>query len=148
MGKGQPSIFTDAVVEGLETGRADRDGDRWISVDDLYRYVYDRVKDKTPWQSPTKLSNLEGPLRIARSVYVPPIEPAKLDKESIELTQHVTASARLAAAGDLAKLLRSDDPSVALAARQTLQQMADDDSRMVATRVQSLLDADRETEAS
>jgi len=70
-GEGHPSIFTEAVVQGLETGEADRDGDRWISVDDLYGYVYDRVKERTPWQNPNKLSNLEGPLHIARSVLAP-----------------------------------------------------------------------------
>ena len=70
-GKGQPSIFTSAVVEGLETGQADEDGDGWISVDDLYGYVYDRVRNTTPWQNPNKLSNLEGPLQIARSVRGP-----------------------------------------------------------------------------
>ncbi len=55
-GAGQPSFFTGAVVEALETGKADRDGDRRISVDELYDYVYDRVRERTPSQSPTKLS--------------------------------------------------------------------------------------------
>jgi hypothetical protein len=139
-GEGQPSFFTAAVVEGLETGLADRDGDRWISVDDLYNYVYDRVKDRTPWQTPNKLSNLEGPLRIARSVYEPPVQPAQLSDELIGLAHHALASARLAAVDELAKLLHSGDPAVARAARQTLEPMVDDDSRRVATLVRRLLD--------
>jgi uncharacterized caspase-like protein len=51
-GEAQPSIFTEAVVEALETGKADRDGDKWISIDELYDYVYDRVKERTPHQNP------------------------------------------------------------------------------------------------
>ena len=35
-GEGKPSVFTTAVVRGLESGEADRDQDRLISVDDLY----------------------------------------------------------------------------------------------------------------
>ena len=59
-GEGQPSYFTQAVIDALETGKADRDGDRWISVDELYDYVFDRVKEKTPNQTPNKKSELEG----------------------------------------------------------------------------------------
>src|SRR6266511_2353869 len=42
-GKARPSIFTGALVEGLE-GQADRDRDGWITVDELYDYVFDRVQ--------------------------------------------------------------------------------------------------------
>ncbi len=44
-------MFTAAVVEGIETGEADRDGDEWMSTDDLYQYVHDvvpRLSDQTP----------------------------------------------------------------------------------------------------
>jgi Caspase domain len=66
-GQGQPSYFTAALVDGLETGEADRDRDELISVDELYDYVYDRVKAATPNQTPTKQIALEGPLYVARS---------------------------------------------------------------------------------
>jgi hypothetical protein len=33
--EGQPSVFTRALVQGLQTGDADRDGDGHISVDEL-----------------------------------------------------------------------------------------------------------------
>ena len=78
-GEGQPSFFTEAVVEGLRSGKADRDQDRWISVDDLYGYVHESVRAKTPSQTPNMKSELEGPLYIARSVYEPPVEPKQLD---------------------------------------------------------------------
>jgi hypothetical protein len=64
-GEGRPSIFTEAVTEGLESGRADLDGDGLVSVDDLYNYVYDRVRERTPSQTPSNKSDLEGPLYLA-----------------------------------------------------------------------------------
>jgi Caspase domain len=63
----QPSIFTSAVVEGLETGEADRDGDGRVSVDELYDYVLDAVRDRTPHQNPNKISTVEGSVYIARN---------------------------------------------------------------------------------
>jgi hypothetical protein len=138
-GEGQPSIFTDAVVEGLESGKADRDGDKWISVDELYNYVNDRVRDKTPNQNPNKLSTLEGPLHIARSVYEPPVEPAELDEQLLALTEHPFAGARLGAVDELGRLLESSNKSVALAARVTLEWMVNDDSRRVAERASEAL---------
>lgn len=75
-GRGQPSVFTEAVVEGLRSGDADRDGDGLISVDELYDYIYDRVKERTPSQTPNKLSTLEGPLHIARTSAAAPVAGA------------------------------------------------------------------------
>ena len=46
-GEGHPSFFTGAVVEGLRTGKADLDMDHLVSIDDLYHYVYDRVRERT-----------------------------------------------------------------------------------------------------
>ncbi len=140
-GAGQPSIFTAAVVEGLETGKADRDGDRLVSVDELYDYVFDRVRETTPNQSPTKLSSLEGPLYVARSQYERPVEPAALPQELIDLTRHPYAEARLGAVAELAPLLGSDNPAIRLAARLMLESMVDDDSRKVSDRVRAVLSA-------
>jgi hypothetical protein len=36
----RPSVFTSAVVEGLATGDADRDEDGWVSLNELYDYVF------------------------------------------------------------------------------------------------------------
>jgi hypothetical protein len=133
-GHGQPSVFTSAVVEGLESGKADRDGDKWISVDDLYDYVYDRVKENTPSQSPNKLSTLEGPLRLARSVYEPPVAPAELNQRLLDLTEDPLAAARLGAVDELTTLLTSLNKGIALAARLELERMQGDDSEKVRKR--------------
>jgi tetratricopeptide (TPR) repeat protein len=48
------SIFTAALIEGLRTGDADLDGDRRISVSELYDYAYKKVCSETPNQRPGK----------------------------------------------------------------------------------------------
>ena len=39
----RPSVFTNALVEGLATGDADQDEDGWVSLNELYDYVFDKV---------------------------------------------------------------------------------------------------------
>lgn len=53
-GKGVGSIFTSAMVHGLETGEADIDSDGRISIDDLFEYVEKRVAAVRPEQKPKK----------------------------------------------------------------------------------------------
>jgi sugar lactone lactonase YvrE len=139
-GEGHPSVFTEAVVEGLQTGMADLDHDQLVSVDDLYGYVYDRVKERTPAQTPNKKSDIEGHVYLARSSYRPPVEPATLDPQLLAATEDRYAGIRLGAVNELSRLLASRDPAVALAARQALSQMVNDDSREVSTGAQAALD--------
>ena len=70
-GSASPSIFTQAVLEGLETGAADRDGDHWVSVDELYDFVCDRVREHTPYQRPQKKSDVDGVILLARAPTAP-----------------------------------------------------------------------------
>ena len=63
----QLSVFTTAVVEGLRTGDADHNGDGLVSVDDLYAYVYDSVRQRTPHQKPRRMGDVRGDLVIAKS---------------------------------------------------------------------------------
>jgi Caspase domain len=138
-GQGQPSYFTAAVVEALRTGEADRDQDRWISVDELYDFVFDRVKERSPDQTPNKQIALEGPLYVARSSYKRPVAPATLDAQLLDLVEHPYSGVRVGAVEELATLLKLSNPSVALAARQALEKMCDDDSRRVASSARAAL---------
>jgi hypothetical protein len=76
-----PSVFTSALVEGLRTGEADLDGDGLISLDELYDFVFDRVRERNPAQTPTKNVETQGSLFLARArgqapVTAPlPVEP-------------------------------------------------------------------------
>lgn len=66
-GRPQPSVFTAALVRGLETGDADRDEDGWISLNELYDYIFDEVRERSPHQTPSRQVDLQGELYIARS---------------------------------------------------------------------------------
>jgi Caspase domain len=147
-GAGRPSIFTASVVAGLESGEADQDGDRLVSVDELYEYVYDRVREATPNQTPTKLSSLEGPLYIARSNYERPVEPAPLPQELVALGHHPYAEARLGAVAELERLLGNSSRGLQLSARLMLESMLKDDSRKVSDRVRKVLAAQAEPSAA
>jgi hypothetical protein len=82
IGEGSRSVFTHSLVRGLETGEADLDGDGWISLDELYDYVYDQVTDEMPQQTPGKWTfGLQGDIVIAHSLLgkrEPAVEEARL----------------------------------------------------------------------
>jgi hypothetical protein len=62
------SVFTRALVDGLETGDADLNGDGRVTLDELYDYVYGRVLDASPRQRPHKWAfGVEGQIFIART---------------------------------------------------------------------------------
>ncbi len=46
------SVYTSYLVEGIEKGAADRDGDGWISVDELHEYVSSKVREAAPAMTP------------------------------------------------------------------------------------------------
>jgi uncharacterized caspase-like protein len=61
------SKFTDAVVQGLQTGAADIDGDGQVSVCELYQYVYEQVRQNTQGQTPTMSADgMRGQLYLAK----------------------------------------------------------------------------------
>ncbi|MFJ2929594.1 caspase domain-containing protein [Streptomyces massasporeus] len=120
----RPSLFTHAVVEGLETGEADLDADGNVSLDDLYEYVYRQVREQNPHQTPKKAAELQGELHLARSrrggikivaVDSPPHVRAALDSEDF-LT-------RQGAVTELCHRLRRPELPVAEGARQHLAEV-------------------------
>ncbi|MEU2597249.1 caspase family protein [Streptomyces hirsutus] len=64
----QPSKFTGAVIKGLRSGEADRDGDGVIGVHELYDYVYDELQAAQVVQRPQMWAELEHRVVVARSV--------------------------------------------------------------------------------
>jgi uncharacterized membrane protein HdeD (DUF308 family) len=127
----QPSVFTSALVEGLETGEADRDQDGYIALDELYDYVYDRVRAVTPNQTPGKWTfAVQGELYIARRSR-PVTTPAPLPPELQQVIEHPIPTIRAGAVKELDRLLGSRHAGLALAARLALEDLVDDDSRTV-----------------
>jgi hypothetical protein len=64
----EPSQFTGALIEGLRTGRADRDGDGLIGLGELYDYVYEELQESRVRQRPQMWAELEYRIVVARSV--------------------------------------------------------------------------------
>jgi hypothetical protein len=136
-----PSVFTSALVEGLETGEADRDQDGLVALDELYDYVYDRVRAVTPNQTPGKWTfGVQGELVIARRSR-PVTTPSPLPPELQEAADSPFAGVRAGVVPELARLLRSRHAGLALAARLTLERLADDDSRATAATAAAALAA-------
>ncbi|HVQ92359.1 MAG TPA: ABC transporter substrate-binding protein [Mycobacteriales bacterium] len=131
-GSREPSVFTGAIVRGLDTGEADLDQDGEIEVDELYEYVYEQVRSRRAYQTPEKSAyNLSGRLRIARR-RTPVRRPADLPAELQGLVQSLEAARRLAAVAWLIELQTGRHQGLALAARLALTALAQDDSRRVA----------------
>jgi uncharacterized caspase-like protein len=72
-GEAPLSVFTRTLVEGIRTGEADQNHDGRVSLDELYDYVYERVRRSDPNQTPTT-SSLEkrGEIVIALNPYARP----------------------------------------------------------------------------
>ncbi|MCF2538272.1 MULTISPECIES: caspase, EACC1-associated type [Streptomyces] len=130
----RPSVFTGAVVQGLDTGEADLDADGEISLDDLYDYVYDRVRGQNPHQTPGKTVEMQGELHLAHSrrrrqvVIAPEPIPASW-RTALHSKNHFT---RLGAVAELRYRLQSETLPVAEGARQALLDVAHNDMRQVA----------------
>ena len=127
-----PSVFTTAMVRGLTTGEADRDQDGYVGLDELYDYVYSAVRDVTPHQTPGKWEfGVQGDLVIAKRGS-PVAEPSPLPAELQHSLDSPLPGVRAAAVDALARLAAGHHQGLALAARQALEALADDDSRTVA----------------
>ncbi|GAP47842.1 caspase family protein [Streptomyces azureus] len=129
----RPSVFTHAVVEGLETGEADLDVDGKVSLDDLYEYVYRHVREQNPHQTPKKAAELHGELHLAHSrrgrikivaIPSPPSLQAAMNSGDV-LT-------RQGAVMELRRRLRHMELPVAEGARQHLEEVARNDIQQIA----------------
>ena len=81
-GVGQSSVFTHAIVKGLETGEADIDKNGLVSYTELYNYAFDRVIDETPMQKPGMwVFGLEGDVVVAKNPYKTKVEVRSPDEQ-------------------------------------------------------------------
>jgi len=128
------SLFTRCVVEGLATGEADMDRDGTISVDELYEYVCQRMRDRATHQTPGMAGDVRGEIVIARSR-----RGAGLPEPLQEAIASPLVGVREGAVSELAALLGSHDAPVAEAAREALTRLKQDDSRRVRVRAAEAL---------
>lgn len=135
----RPSMFTSALVEGLATGDADRDEDGWVSLNELYDYVFDHVREQNPNQTPSRDVEMQGELYLARRSR-PVATPAPLPNELQQAIDHPLAGVRAGAVNELVALLGGRHAGLALAARMALEHLAEDDSRTVAAAATAALE--------
>ena len=121
----RPSVFTSALVEGLVTGDADRDEDGWVSLNELYDYVFDKVREQNPHQTPSRHVELEGELYVARSRRRR-IRPAPLPPDLDAARKDQNMYTRRGAVNELRSRLLSDNLPVAVASWEALAELADD----------------------
>ena len=126
-GEGVRSVFTRSLVYGLETGKADLNGNGRITFDELYEYVYDDVVEKTPQQRPEKWAlGVKGNIVIARN----PVwnMPAGLLPEWImEALESPNFARRIAGLVELRDLLLGEDTLLAARAQQELERLSNND---------------------
>ncbi|MFB2981541.1 caspase domain-containing protein [Microseira sp. BLCC-F43] len=76
------SIYTRYLVEGIEKGAADTDGDGWISVDELHEYASGKVQEAAPAMTP-KFYPVEEGYRI-RLATAPVDDPKVKYRKEVE----------------------------------------------------------------
>ncbi len=135
----EPSPFTKALADGLRTGEADRNEDGYVSINELFDFLEDRVRQTSPSQTPTKSSlNQVGDWVIARSTRVPSVRLLPEDVQAQLKSED--ALDRFGALIGLRSLIEGPDRRVAEAAMQALQTLTQDDSRRVAAAAQRLVE--------
>ncbi|GGY07787.1 caspase family protein [Streptomyces hiroshimensis] len=127
----RPSVFTSALVSGLATGEADLDEDGRISLDELYEYVFDRVRQENPNQTPSRSVDMQGDLYLARS-HRRRIAPSPVPDDVRAAMHSPDIYTRRGAIAELRARMENPDLSVAVGAREALAEMARKDIRAVA----------------
>ena len=127
----RPSVFTSALVDGLATGDADRDEDGWVSLNELYDYVFDRVRAETPHQTPGRDIEMSGELYLARSRRRR-IRPLPIPADLQAAVTDPNVYTRLGAVAELRSRLGSDDLPMAAGAHEALLNVARHDIKYVA----------------
>ncbi|WP_396454658.1 FtsK/SpoIIIE domain-containing protein [Actinomadura sp.] len=89
------SVFTEAIIDGLGTGRADADNDGVITAHELFVHIQDHVRRSGVPQTPTEFtSGVQGNIPIAKAALWHRDADARADpfgEESLPLTELLPA---------------------------------------------------------
>ena len=129
--RAKPSVFTSAVVEGLRTGEADRDEDGLVSLDELYDYVFDRVRAENPKQTPGRDVEMSGDVYLAHSRRRR-LRPQPIPEAIAAALKEPNPTFRRGAISELRDRLRHEDPGAALGALEALREVVRTDTKSVA----------------
>lgn len=131
------SLFTHFLVQGLELGDADLNGDGHISLDELYDYAYKQVVQRSSKQTPQRFAEAQtGQFVIARSRSVPAVP---LNAELLASLDDDRRWVREGAVNRLFEIAVGNHPGLAKSAVERLRILVDDDSRIIASRAAEML---------
>ena len=83
VGTPEASVFTRSLVNGLRSGEADRNRDGAVTINELFDYLADKVREASPSQTPTKWEfNAAGDWMIAHSDRTPAVSIEQLPRTS------------------------------------------------------------------
>jgi hypothetical protein len=141
IGVPENSVFSHYLIQGLKNGEADLDADGRITLDELFDYVYGKVVNVTPKQTPGKWAyKQQGEIIIAKNPR-PVVKAAELPLELLHAIEHSLSTVREGAVRELERLLNGSHKGLALSALSALERMTDDDSRRVSTAANAILAA-------
>jgi hypothetical protein len=126
------------VVDGLRTGDADRDEDGLVSLNELYDYVFDRVREINPNQTPGRDVEMSGELYLARSRRRR-LRPVPIPDAIASALREPDPTYRRGAVSELRDRLAHPDLAVALGALEALQEVARSDTKAVADDASAIL---------
>lgn len=135
-----PSVFTSAVVDGLRTGDADRDEDGLVSLNELYDYVFDRVREINPNQTPGRDVEMSGELYLAKSRRRR-VRPVPIPEAIASALREPDPTYRRGAVSELRDRLAHPDLAVALGALEALQAVARSDTKAVADDASAVIES-------
>jgi len=121
------SLFTHFLVKGME-GAADRDDDGKITVDELYDYAFDKVREVTPNQTPTKSATGQKGEIILREGIKKEVKPTALPADLLSAAENTMPYVREAAVKQLENLLNGKNAGLALSAGKELQSIIADEN--------------------
>ncbi|MGW8526178.1 caspase, EACC1-associated type [Nocardiopsis sp. NPDC055824] len=135
----RPSVFTRVLAAGLASGEADLDADGRVSINELYDYVYDQVRQENPHQTPSRRIELQGDVYLAHS------KRRRTDAEGLpEALRSAVASpdvfTRRGSVSELRDHLQSADRETAEVACQALHGLVRNDIRSIAEEASHALD--------
>ncbi|MCP3962889.1 MAG: FHA domain-containing protein [bacterium] len=126
VGKADNSVFTHYLIEGMVNGKADRDGDGWITVDELFDYAYTRVINATPRQTPAKWTfDQPEEIRIARISELADDGPNRLLGPSHQVFKGEDTKIGKGAVNALVELLKTGQKAAAEGAARALKILAE-----------------------
>jgi uncharacterized caspase-like protein/TM2 domain-containing membrane protein YozV len=144
-GRTENSLFTNYLIEGLRTGRADNDNNGLIDVDELFHYAYRNV---IPKQTPNiSTRSQKGKMYISINPN-PTIRPAELPTNLKAALKNEDRLYRQGAILELKDLLNDKDSRKAIAAEIALKNLLQDDSYSIRLKAMEALQQPHRTSQS